>query len=155
MADKFDVIQLLFDSYNGEWTDGNIKAYIANLGEFSDRTVAMAVRNFTTGKIDRNGSFRPSSEELFKECDRIVNGVAADLDTPLAKFLAASARNKEQVKREDLKLEHDRGPNKRLMANPEYREAGRIFSSKKMSLDERAKAMDEMIKMKTGSEFEG
>ncbi|MCP4986750.1 MAG: hypothetical protein GY928_12065 [Colwellia sp.] len=73
MTDKFDVIQLLFDSYNGEYTDGNLKAYVANLAAFSDQTVAMAVRNFTNGKVDRNGSFRPSSEELFKECDRIVN----------------------------------------------------------------------------------
>ncbi len=155
MTDKFDVIQLLFDSYNGEYTDGNLKAYVANLAAFSDQTVAMAVRNFTSGKVDRNGSFRPSSEEVFKECDRIVNGAASDPNSPLERFLAASAQNKEQTRREDLKLEEDRGPNRVLLANPEYQKAGRILTDKSLSLDERAKAMKEMTKIRTGSKFKG
>ncbi|MCP4108347.1 MAG: hypothetical protein GY749_22855 [Desulfobacteraceae bacterium] len=152
MADKFDVIQLLFDSYNGEYTEGNLKAYVANLAGFSDQTVAMAVRNFTSGKVDRNGSFRPSSEELFKECDRIINGVASDINSPLGKFLAASKVNKIKTEREDEEFKSSR--DHKFLDKPKVKKAGRILTDKTQSTTERLKALEYMQNIKTGSQFD-
>ncbi|MCP5008109.1 MAG: hypothetical protein GY941_29855 [Planctomycetes bacterium] len=153
MTDKFDVIQYLFDSYIGEYTDGNLKAYVANLAAFSDQTVAKAVGNFTNSKINRNGSYRPSSEELFKECDRIVNGAASDPNSPLERFRVARDLNNQRIKREDADSLEDRQKRLEVMSDPKRGEIKRLVSDKKLSPEQRLVALEKIKGTKPGSKF--
>ncbi|MCP5018385.1 MAG: hypothetical protein GY938_24375 [Ketobacter sp.] len=148
MEKKIEAIELLFNSYTGEYTDGNIKAYAANVAEFSSTTINQAVKNFINGKLDRNSSFRPSSEELHKECKRIINGEPIDSNSPLSKFLTASAKNERRVAIEDRKLAERIGPFKELNALPEYKAAGKILSDKHLSPEKRLEASKKLDKMK-------
>ncbi len=153
---KTEAINLLLANFKAEVTDGLMQGYSIGVREYSENTVEQSVINFLQGKVSaHNSAFCPTPAELAKECDRIVNGAASDPNSPLERFLAASAQNKEQTRREDLKLEDDRGPNRVLLDNPEYRKAGRILTDKSLSPGERAKAAKEMTKIRTGSKFKG
>ncbi len=153
---KTESISLLLENFKAEITDRLMQGYSIAVSAYSEATVEQATINFLQGKVlAHHSAFCPTSAELAKECERIVTGGASDPNSPLERFLAASAQNKEQAKREDLKLEEDRGPNRVLLDNPEYRKAGRTLTDKSLSPDERAKAAKEMTKIRTGSKFKG